>query len=394
MKLLIISSAFPPMASPEADHALHLCEHLAERGLEVHVLTTEKEVAASALPVRVHPVMRHWGWSELPRLAMFMRRCAPDAILLNYIGWIYQHHPMITFAPTVSKVVLPRVPFVTQITNVMGAATNQDARLGRALRRGMTLLAGGKNTDHAFGTLLRDSDRLIVLSDHHRVTLTDYLPAVDGKSVLIPPPPILRMSRGDGTARQRGRDRLAVKPGQFLLAYFGYIYPGKGVDTLLRAFRLVRERRSDVRLAIIGGFHDQPTHDLAVQLGIDDKVVWTGEYDWDSDEASVYLRAADACVFPFDVGVRLNNSSFAAAAAHGLPIITTRSEMLEEPFVHQGNIFLCPPKDPDAMADAIETLIERPDLRERLRAGALQLADEWFSWEKATERMLTTFNGA
>jgi len=71
MKLLIISSAFPPMlrAAPEADHAIHLCEHLAERGVDVHVLTTKKEVAASAFPIHVHPIMPDWTWSELPRLA-------------------------------------------------------------------------------------------------------------------------------------------------------------------------------------------------------------------------------------------------------------------------------------------------------------------------------------
>ena len=44
---------------------------------------------------------------------------------------------------------------------------------------------------------------------------------------------------------------------------------------------------------------------------------------------TLYLCAADICVLPFNVGVRLNNSSFAAAAAHGLPIVTTRGEMLE-----------------------------------------------------------------
>lgn len=46
------------------------------------------------------------------------------------------------------------------------------------------------------------------------------------------------------------------------------------------------------------------------------------------------------------------------------------------------------------MAAVIATLMERPDLRERLRAGALELAHEWFSWETATERILTTFSGA
>ena len=95
-------------------------------------------------------------------------------------------------------------------------------------------------------------------------------------------------------------------------------------------------------------------------------------------------------MLPFDDGVSMNNSTFAAAAAHGLPIITTRGAVLEEPFVHGDNVFLCPPRDPDALADAIEVLMSRPELRERLAAGACKMTTEWFSWDKAIERTIAT----
>jgi glycosyltransferase involved in cell wall biosynthesis len=131
-------------------------------------------------------------------------------------------------------------------------------------------------------------------------------------------------------------------------------------------------------------------HQLSKELGIESKLIWTGEYDWGSDEASIYLRAADVCVLPFDIGVYLNNSSFTAAAAHGLPIITTHGATLEQPFVHRENVFLCPPKSSRAIAAAIKTLMDEPDLRQHLRLGALKLAQEYFSWETAVERTITT----
>jgi glycosyltransferase involved in cell wall biosynthesis len=89
----------------------------------------------------------------------------------------------------------------------------------------------------------------------------------------------------------------------------------------------------------------------------------------------------------------LHNSSFAAAAAHGLPVITTRGETLEQPFIHQRNVFLCPPKNAEAMALAMETLIDNPAIRENLRAGVLEFAKEWYSWETATELTIATFDG-
>ena len=52
------------------------------------------------------------------------------------------------------------------------------------------------------------------------------------------------------------------------------------------------------------------------------------------------------------------------------------------------------PKSPEAMAAAIKTLMDNPELRERLRKGALKLAQEWFSWESATERIIGAFSPA
>jgi len=402
MRVLVISAAFPPMRAGEADHAFHLCRHLADRKLDVHVLTTRTNgVASDSDPrVKVYPIMRNWSWSDLPRLGKFLRRCSPDAVVLMYIGFIYNYHPMITFSPTISKTLLPNVPFVPMIANVYGAHSHQTSILARAIRKGIARWAG---VDYKFGTLLRDSNRIIVLSDHHRAILAERFAGVSAKSVLIPPPPIMSIyPDNNGAARERGREALGVKSDEFLLIYFGRVYPGKGIETLLKAFQLVARRRSHVRLVMVGGNIDsgfakrplyaQEMYQLPNQLGNDARVSWTGEYQWHSDRPSLYLRAADVCVLPFDEGVMLNRSSFAAAAAHGLSIITTQGAMLEQPFVHQENVFLCPPKNPEVMAAAIEALMDNCDLSQRLRLGALRLAEEWFSWPRAIDRTIATFS--
>ena len=80
----------------------------------------------------------------------------------------------------------------------------------------------------------------------------------------------------------------------------------------------------------------------------------------------------------------------AAVASHGLPIVTTESAPPESAFIHRENMLLCPPKDPDALATALETLIDDPALAQRLRAGALTLAREWFQWETAVQRLVAS----
>jgi glycosyltransferase involved in cell wall biosynthesis len=185
-----------------------------------------------------------------------------------------------------------------------------------------------------------------------------------------------------------------------LIAYFGRIYSSKGIETLLKAFQIVTQEHDKLRLVLIGGtiedeFSSHSSYqevlvDLSKQLGIQSKIIWTGEFSWDSFEGSRYLYAADLCVLPFSGGVYANNSSVAAVAAHGLPIITTKGATLDEQFVHLENVFLCRPEEPVAMASAMRLVIDDAALRVRLRQGALDLSQEWFSWDKATARTIQT----
>ena len=97
------------------------------------------------------------------------------------------------------------------------------------------------------------------------------------------------------------------------------------------------------------------------------------------------------CVLPFNDGVRLNNSSFAVAASHGLPIVTTLGDSLESPFLDGENVRLCLPKNPVALAAAITELAHSPDMRKRLAAGARRLAESHFSWDRTIDATLRTF---
>lgn len=395
MKVLVISSAFPPITNAgEADHAYHLCKKLAEAGVEIYVLTRKGNGLEPTNGVRCYSVMERWSWAEVPRFARVMKQTSPDAVILLYSGGhLYNNHPMITFTPTLTKIILPGTRVVTQFENTFPPGTN--SIIVRGFRKMLMPLIPWID---AFGTLLRGSDRVIVLSERQQKTLAKYCPRVEKRSIVNPPPPIIKMTPDNGEASIKlGREKLGVSTNDLLIAYFGYIYPGKGVEKLLKAFQIVTRSRKNVRLVLIGGKVETPKHSrfireierLPGELGISEKVIWTGSYAWNSDEPSLYLHSADICVLPFDKGVSLNNSSFAVAAAHGLPIVTTKGEEVEQPFVHQENVLLCPPENPSLLASMIEMLIDNPILRQHLSGGALELAREWFSWDKAIERTVS-----
>jgi FkbM family methyltransferase len=405
MKVLLIS-AFPPDPAPEANHALHLSEHLAATGIEVEVLCKKGSIAtAGASGITVRAEIEDWTWSDLPRLVRRLRVSHPDVVLLLYIGWVYGHQPMITFLPTICRYVLPGVPCVTQFENVDRIMPGRRL-VARALRK-VALYAGRAGFHPLLGTLVRDSARIIALSGPHKARLLRDDPCAAEKIAIVPPPPLIRICADDPpAARRRARKAIGAAADDFVIVYWGYIYPGKGIETLFEAFRRLSSRYPKIRLAIVGGALPVPTstvakhyyervRELPETLGIAERVTWTGHFGWDSDAGSLYMYAGDVCVLPFDYGVTLNNSSLAAASTHGLPVIGTElPDGADEALLHGQNIYLCRPRDVEMLADAIELIIGTDELRERLRTGARRLARDWHQWDAATRRLIGILESA
>jgi glycosyltransferase involved in cell wall biosynthesis len=279
---------------------------------------------------------------------------------------------------------------VTQFENSLGAEVWSPR--DRIKWAAAAALAKGRNLEPRLGSLLAESDAVIALSDRHLDVLAKASPCAAGKSTVIPAPPLLRIRSDGQVARAEGRRHLGLAPDDdetVVLTYFGYVYPGKGVETLLKAIVLLKQRNSKLpafKLVIIGDITD---HNLAEELKAleqnlepGDSPLWLGNKE--GEEASTFLWATDIALLPFDEGIRLNNSSFAVCATHGLPVITTEGQQLEPAFKQMENVLLCPPKDAGALASAIEQLLTSPALRARLGAGAAMLSKNVFSWETNT----------
>jgi glycosyltransferase involved in cell wall biosynthesis len=346
---------------------------------------------------RLHALMKSWGGLQFLTLVLSIWRLRPDAVLLIYIDWIYECNPMITFLPAVFRRLRPGMPIVTQFENESGltAIRPPNGMKVRLLNWFLKELAGRRGLHPIYGALLRDSRRVIALSERHLEAFERAQPGVSNKAQVIPAPPIMRFaSETMCAARKRGRALLGLSDQDMVLVYFGYVYSMKGVETLLSAFGSLPV---STRLIVIGDGEAEylsKLQELSKQVGGAERVIWTGHCKPEEEFASLYLYAADICVLPFNDGVRLNNSSFAVAASHGLPIVTTRGESLEVPFLDGHNVRLCPPKDPDALAAAIGELICSPATRHKLASGARGFAETHFSWDRVIQSTLEVLSGS
>lgn len=215
----------------------------------------------------------------------------------------------------------------------------------------------------------------------------------------LPVQAISRSTADDLVARGlRHEDIRVIHPGVDL-SYFtpdssvarspdpGFLYLGrlkryKGVDLLLRALALLRDRGVTARLTVAGrGDQLEPLRRLSSQLGLEGAVEFAGFVT--EDRKRELLRTAWANLFPSPKeGWGITNIE---AAACGTPSIASDSPGLRESVVHERTGLLVPHGDVPLLAAAMERLASDRAEVERLGAGALAFAGE-FGWDRAAER--------
>lgn len=387
-RVLFIGAAWPPFKAPEADHISAECVHLAEVGVDVHVLTTAREQVVRPDGVEVHAIVERWSWRELPKVWRLVRELRPDGVLLFFLGYHFHYATMPLFLPLLVRLLPGDRRFVTQFPG-MGKGAPDGPGVRFAIQRFVFRSLGR----FRYGALLPLSDRILVMSPTFEQRIARIDRRLLAKTRIVPPAPLQPVVEDSPESRRAGRRRLGLGEDDLVFMYFSRLYPEKGIEMLLRAFRRVLDVLPAARLAMVGGFQSTETYwqpesypaqlrRLEEDLELGDRVVWSGEYAWDSTEASEYLRAADVAILPFDRGVYQHNSSFGMVAAHAVPaIITEPRRGLEPGFVDGENVRAITPRGEDELVDAMVALAGDCEGRSRLRKGAQALADEWYSWD-------------
>jgi len=171
---------------------------------------------------------------------------------------------------------------------------------------------------------------------------------------------------------QPGTDRGAAQPRRsedtVSLLAVGAVVPRKGYDVLVAA--LARLKTLSWRLVIAGDCARNPDAarrleaDIA-RFGLADRVTVLGAVS--SERLAALYASADLFVLPSRF--EGYGMAYAEAIAQGVPVVGTTAGAIPET-VPAGAGVLVPPDDVEALAAVLRRLIESPDERQRLAAGA------------------------
>ncbi len=142
------------------------------------------------------------------------------------------------------------------------------------------------------------------------------------------------------------------------LLFVGRLHAYKGVDTLLRAFSLLPRAFNDWSLVLVGdGPERAALEKLASDLKIADRVRFVGEVA----DAGPFYEQTDLFVLPSHFEGFPN--ALREAMAHGRPVVATAAAG-PRVIVREGvDGLLVPPRNVEALAGALESLLADPERR-------------------------------
>lgn len=181
----------------------------------------------------------------------------------------------------------------------------------------------------------------------------------------------------------------ASKPKNFAsdnysLIAVGRLSPEKGIDVILKALGILRDRGiNQYELRVLGeGPYRSDYEQLAAKLGLQDRVEFLGYVP------NPYSIMAEADIFVHAARWEGFGMVVVEAMALGLPVVATTCPGGPKEILDFGKYgILVPPDNPEELAQAIASLIQNPQKRQRLSELSLERVEQYRP-ERIAERLL------
>jgi N-acetyl-alpha-D-glucosaminyl L-malate synthase BshA len=331
---------------------------LAQRGHEVHFISYERPFRMPLKAPRIffHPVViNDYELFKYPDYTLPLSVKMAEVTRDHQLDVLHVHYavPHAT-AAILARDMLPLGKRPRVVTTLHGTDTTllgRDAGYGPAIQHA---LASSDAITTVSEDLRRETERLLPINRPIEVIHNFFEP------------------RRAIRSRAAVRRELGLRAGETMVLHISNLRPVKRIDVLLAAAAKIRPRNS-FKLVILAGTGFAPFRAEVRRLGLSGRVV-VRERVTDIED---YLRAADLGLFTSDVESFC--LSILEAMCFACPSVATAVGGIPEVVVSNQSGLLVPAGDADAVARAVETLIQNPALRAKLGRAARQRARKLFS---------------
>jgi len=245
---------------------------------------------------------------------------------------------------------------------------------------------------HAFGVLLKMATGIPVVATAHNRSLQLHWTFND-----------FVIANSHATSRYQRRTitpkslRIATRqlqnsPDDFLVGVVGEVVARKGHLYLFRALKRLCDEIPNFRLALLGRFrrdeaYGKKLRSILIKNELYRRVKWCGLRSNIQD----FMAAFELTIVP-SVEEPLGLVAMESLAA-GTPVVAADTGGLPEIVHHQKSGLVVPPKNPDALADAIIDLYKDPSRREQMGQYGKQFVFQEFDPDRLTDKVEDVYRG-
>jgi glycosyltransferase involved in cell wall biosynthesis len=175
-----------------------------------------------------------------------------------------------------------------------------------------------------------------------------------------------------GEAIRTAREELGIRPADVAIGTVTRLHESKGNTYLVEAAGLVLNERPAAKFLVVGeGPLRQPLEDQARALGLGERFAFAGF----ARDIPRVVSAFDVSVFPsLWEGTPL---TVFEALAMGKPIVATDADGLTDVLTNERDALIVPKRSARALADGLIRMIDEPETRRRLGAGAAETGRQY-----------------
>ena len=393
-RIAIIAGTYLPERSNVSDYTTKLCENLRKYCIESVILTTYYAAEAAYDP-NATGVVHGWRLADLFALVQAVRASRAEILHIQYNAQSYGFDRAILLLPLLLRMAGWRSPIVTTI-HEYGCWEWQPQKIPPQLIQWLKIQAQHCNWwDREDGFLLTQSDAVITTKAETKAVIDKRLPKLKNRVFHIPITSNVEVALIEDTkARQLLRQNCNWCEDSLVIAFFGFVHPNKGLETLLAAFKQISAIQPRARLLIVGGFEslalsgeDAKKYLVQLQTFVSEKslsklVHFTGYLN--AQTVSHYLTGADIGVLPGGVSL---NSTLLTILAHGLPVVATHTQT-SLPVGHP--VQIVPAGDINALASELLQLLNNRE--RRVQVGTSRVVLPNIAWQNIAKAHLDVYN--
>jgi glycosyltransferase involved in cell wall biosynthesis len=243
---------------------------------------------------------------------------------------------------------------------------------------------------YADRTLVRRVNRVVVLSRYAKGFI-DATYGIDC-NVVRSGVDVDALEHVDAQQVAEVRRRYSAGDGTFLALSLGILMPHRRLEDAIRGVALATGAGHDVRYIIAGTPDQYPEYAASLRclthdLGLDKHVIFAGAVS--EEDLKLHYHACDAFLFPNERQTWA--LAVAEAMACGKPVVVSKGAAISEVLTDRETALLVPPRNPEAIAEALTALIEDATLRTEVAERARRYAVETMSWKRYARAMLDIF---